>query len=237
MRVLVTRPQPDADKTAGLLHDRGHTPLVAPLIEIMMDDPVGPLETCDVQAFLVTSANGVRALAAATDSRNIKVLAVGAASAETARHAGFGDVESADGDVETLAALVQARLVPANGRLIHIAGSVSAGDLGGSLAKAGFSVEKRALYRAETAKVLPPALEAALRENALDAALFFSPRTARTLVNLTGSAGLDTNLRNIRAFCLSRAVAEALGVTRFSDVHVSYAPIQSDLLSLLEANP
>lgn len=237
MRVLVTRPQPDADLTAGLLRERGHAPLVVPLLEIVTDLPDKPLETAGVQGFLVTSANGARALASATQAREIKVLAVGAASAETARTAGFADVESADGDVETLAALVQARLSPADGRLVHAAGSVSAGDLGGALAKAGYQVEKKALYRAETPDGLPPALETALRGETLNAALFYSPRTARTFAKLVVSSGLTAKLGNITAFCLSQAVADALETMPFSDVRVSYAPDQAHLLELLDSAP
>lgn len=233
MRVLVTRPRPDADTTAALLRTRGHVPLVVPLLEIVPLPPGQPLETEGIQAFLVTSANGARALAAATQARSVRVFAVGAASAETARGAGFRDVESADGDVETLAALVRARLVPADGRLVHAAGSVSAGDLGGALEKAGFDVEKRALYRAETPEVIPPALDSLLRDGGVDAALFYSPRTARTFANLVGQAGLVEKLENIAAFCLSRAVADALEAMPFSDVQVSYTPDQARLLELL----
>jgi len=233
MRVLVTRPRPDADTTAALLRARGHVPLVVPLLEIVPLAPGQPFGIRDVQAFLVTSANGARVLAAATPARSVRVFAVGAASAETARAVGFDHVESADGDVETLAALVTACLVPSGGRLIHAAGSVSAGDLGGTLEKAGFDVEKKALYRAETPEVLPAALESLLRDGGIDAALFYSPRTARTFADLVNRAGLVEKLSDIDAFCLSRAVADGLESLPFSDVQVSYTPEQVQLLELL----
>lgn len=233
MRVLVTRPQPDGDATAALLRGMGHEPLVAPLLNIVMQGPDSPLDTDGVQAFLVTSANGARSLAAATDEKQIKVFAVGAASAEMAHSAGFQAVESADGDVETLAALVQARLRPENGRLLHVAGSVTAGDLAGALTKTGFAINKAALYRAETAEKLPDSIVTALQADTLDAGLFYSPRTARTFERLVAQAGLSEKLRKVGAFCLSPAVAEVLAGTSFANVQTSYAPDQVHLLELL----
>ena len=44
MRLLVTRPEPDADRTARALRDRGRQALVAPLIHVepIPDAPVNP---------------------------------------------------------------------------------------------------------------------------------------------------------------------------------------------------
>ena len=80
MRVLVTRPRPDADRTAAELSARGHAHLVAPLFKVVIDADAR-IDLAGVQAVLVTSANGARALAAVTDRRDIHVLAVGDASA------------------------------------------------------------------------------------------------------------------------------------------------------------
>ena len=108
MRILVTRPQPDADNTARLLRESWHEVIIAPLLEIVATDIPESFDLTGIQAVLITSANGVRALAAATSERTIRVLAVGAASAEAARALGFVRVENAGGDVASLAELVSA---------------------------------------------------------------------------------------------------------------------------------
>src|SRR5258708_37900290 len=95
-----------------------------------------PLPRDGVQALLFTSANGARAGAAATARRDIPVFAVGDATAATARKLGFAEVASAGGAVDDLAALVEGRLDPAHGTLLHAAGSALAGDLGTRLARA-----------------------------------------------------------------------------------------------------
>lgn len=236
MRVLVTRPQPDADTTAELLRDMGHYPLVAPLLDIQPLKSPEPLDFQNIQAILITSANGARALARSTDHRDIPVFAVGLASASGAREAGFGDVQSAAGDVETLAALVVDRLHPKKGKLLHITGSVTAGDLAGRLAAVGFDVDKRVLYQAVVKDTLPELIADGLRAQNIDSILFYSPRTARTFVDLVEMSELRNKLNNINILCLSEAVRDVLFKLNILNVQVSSAPEQNSLLELLEKN-
>ena len=72
---------------------------------------------------LFTSANGVRAFAAASPRRDLPALAVGDATAAAARAAGFADVASAGGNVADLALLVRRRLEPEAGALVHSRGA------------------------------------------------------------------------------------------------------------------
>lgn len=230
MRILVTRPQPDAQTTAQLLRARGHDVLVAPLLQIVPDVDTPALDLAGMQAVLITSANGLRALAAATPVRTVPVLAVGDASAAAARHEGFVQVASASGDVTSLAALVRETLDPGAGKLLHVAGSVTAGDLSGDLAQSGFEVEKLALYRAETPETLPEPVRIALENREIDAVALYSPRSAKVFVELVARAGIDDCLQAVTAYCLSTAVAEALKGSVFRGVHVSYSPDQDSLL-------
>ncbi|MDZ7713640.1 MAG: uroporphyrinogen-III synthase [Rhodovibrio sp.] len=208
MRVLVTRPRADSEALVGALEARGHAAVVEPLLNIRVRD-VDP-DVSDVQALLITSANGVRAFAELSDERDLRVLTVGEASAEAARNAGFVGVESADGDAEALARLVIDRLDPADGPVYHAAGTVTAGALKDRLTAAGFEVRRTPLYEAVPAERLSAETRTALQEGALDAALFFSPRTAKVFVTLLYAEGIAHTGGKIRAICLSDAVASAL---------------------------
>ena len=128
MRILITRPIEDAKPLADALAERGIEVLIEPLLEIRhLED--AEIDLTGVQALLFTSANGVRAFAALSPRRDLKVLTVGDGSADAARQAGFATVESAKGDVEALAALVVDRLKAEDGTLFHAAGTVTASDL------------------------------------------------------------------------------------------------------------
>jgi uroporphyrinogen-III synthase len=109
MRLLVTRPEPDAARTAEVLRAQGHTVLVAPLMrtETIAADFGGPFA-----AVLLTSANAARALAAHPRKAELLALpafAVGARSAEAARDTGFTQVTSADGALGDLVRLIAPR--------------------------------------------------------------------------------------------------------------------------------
>jgi uroporphyrinogen-III synthase len=186
------------------------------------------------QGILATSANGVRALARLVAWRDLPLWAVGDASAREARELGFVTVHSAAGDVATLAELVAARADPAAGPLLQVAASRLAGDLAGALTDRGFAVEKAVLYEAEPAYDFSPALIAALAQERLAAALFFSPRTAATFVRLAERRALGQSLRRIKALALSGAVAEALAPLPWRAVAVAERPDQAALLALLD---
>src|SRR5438552_4441028 len=121
-RALVTRPRAEAVALAEALDRRGIEAIVEPLLDILYRDEPAP-DLAGVQAVLCTSANGVRALARLSRERQIRLLAVGEASAARAREEGFARVESAAGNVDDLARLARQRLRPEAGPLLHVAGS------------------------------------------------------------------------------------------------------------------
>lgn len=210
MNVLLTRPLADSQRFADRLGQNGVQCVLAPLLSIEPVDEVH-LDPDGVQAVLLTSANGARALAGLTSCRDIRILAVGSSTADQAKIDGFSDVLAAGGDVVSLASLARAELRPDGGRLIHVAGSVQAGDLSGMLEQSGFAIERLVAYRAVTTETLPEAAWDALKNGGLDGIVFFSPRTAATFATLVKKVGLEAATTPLVAFCLSQAVADALG--------------------------
>jgi uroporphyrinogen-III synthase len=230
--VLLTRPRLDAEETARLLAAQGIEAVIAPLIEIG-DIPGVSVDLAAVQAILATSANGVRALARATQERNTPVYTVGDASARVAADCGFTDVTSARGDVGALAALVRMKLDPLAGALVHVTGSAVAGDLGAELASIQFVVRRSQLYCSQTVDALPAEARQALQTGAIDTVLFYSPRTAARFAKLVAEADLEKNCRQLIACCLSTAVAKALAALTFAEIRIAEAPNQDCLFAVL----
>lgn len=233
MRILVTRPLEDGAQIARLLSARGHQALLAPLLEPRF--PEGPLleemgGTLDnVQAILATSANGIRALRRRTALRDLPIYAVGPQTADEARQAGFSDVRSADGDAKALAEATRG-WAPPGATLMHVCAEDAPGTLRDQLGASGFTVRRCALYTIEPATHLPQDAQAALQGGALDAAMFFSPRTARIFVTLTESLPTD----GLIALCISPATAQALTPHRFADIRVAARPNQAAILAITE---
>lgn len=228
MHVLVTRPLEDGQEIAAHLAGLGHRALLAPLLTPYFPDGPEP-DFQNVQAVLVTSANGVRALARRTARRDLPIFAVGPQTTQEAQAAGFPRVKNADGDAKTLADATARWTTPEKGVLLHVCGEEAPGTLADMLMASGFTVRRAVLYRVDAATALPPEAEQALRDGALDAAQFFSPRSARIFCEL--AAGLPT--QKLIAFCISPVTAGALSLP-FREVRVAPSPNQSALLALLE---
>jgi uroporphyrinogen-III synthase len=228
MHVLITRPRDDSEALAGLLVASGHQPLTAPLLEARWFDG-GPLALDGVAAILATSANGIRALMRRTSRRDIPVFAVGPQTAKEAHAAGFARVQNADGDAHVLAAAVPGWIRPESGTLLHVCSAESIGNVAESLAQRGYEVRREILYAMDTLP-LSAAAVIALRQGTLDAALFFSPRSARIFVEAAASLPLS----GIAALCISPATAAALPPGLFDEIRIAARPNQDSLLALLD---
>jgi uroporphyrinogen-III synthase len=229
LQVWVTRAEPGAAATAERLRARGHTPLVAPLLAVRALKPPDRLPA-GTGALAFTSANGVRAFCAWAGERNLPVFAVGAATAASARAAGFTDVTSAEGDVEALAELI-ARAGPP-GAVVHAGGRERAGDLPGRLAPAGVQALALALYETIAASALPEEAGAALAAAALDAVLLHSPKAARVLAAVL--AGRPERERaGLRAVGLSQACLRPLEALGLAGVAAASTPDEAALLERL----
>jgi uroporphyrinogen-III synthase len=218
LRIAITRALPEALASAERVRARGHEPVLAPLLRIA--PRAFDASLVGVQALLFSSSNGVRAFAQASAGRGALVLAVGDATAQAARDAGFADVRSADGDVAALADLARAALTPGAGKLVHISGAHAAGDLAGALQASGFSTERRIAYEAVAADTLPEAFS-----GELDVVLFHSARAAATFIALGAPKAAS-----LRAVCLSQAVAEAAAPAPWACIVTAERPREDALL-------
>jgi len=238
VRLLLTRPEPDARRTAAALRAQGHDVIVAPLLRIapIADAPIG---TGPWAAILITSANAaiaahaVTAHARAAPLRALPVFAVGRRSADAMAAAGFADVTSADGNVSDLARLVATRLPPA-ARLLYLAGEDRSGDLAGDLRGRSFAVETAVIYRAIAATSLPPAAAQALAVG-VDGVLHFSRRSAEVFVEAARAAGVLADALRTAHFCLSAPIAEPLAQAGAADIRVAERPNEAVLLALIDA--
>ena len=154
MRILISRPQEDAARLAELLKQRGHEPLCTALLSVRYFDGPEP-NFVSISAIIATSANGIRAFAARTDRRDLRILAVGPQTADAAKKCGFDEVECADGDAALLAEKVLEWVKPEDGVLLHAASADNEGQLKTLLAEEGYTVDVMVLYEVVALHKLP----------------------------------------------------------------------------------
>ena len=229
MRVWITRASPGAEVTASRLTALGHAPLVAPLLSVR---PIAgaKLDFNHVGLIAFTSANAVKAFAAKypQGGRSLPVFAVGEATAEAARAAGFAETTSADGDVAALAALIIQRKAGIAGAVLHPSALKPAGDLAGALSAAGVEVRSTPIYDTVEPSALPQRAVEALAADAVDAVLLHSPRAAAVLARL-----LPGSAQDMVACALSEACAAPIREIDFARVLVAPEPTETALLALL----
>ena len=235
MRLLVTRPEPDASREAETLVARGHQAVLASLLEIEFGD--WPLQLAGAQGLVASSRNAMRALAAHPqlgEALKLPLFAVGEATAGAARELGFAEIVIGPGTAAELAALIASESEPGGGPFVHLAGETLAFDLKGALEAEGFVIQKSVLYRAIPADALPPEALNQLADGRLDGAILMSPRSAAIFAALVAKHGLAAQAARLVCYCLSKAVAEEAAPLGCK-THVAARPREEDVLALLDA--
>ena len=225
-RIWITRTQPGADSTAERVRAMGHDAIIAPLLTVHRVDNV-EINLRGVAALAFTSANGVRAFAEQCGERELRVFAVGAATAQAARAAGFRTVLSADGDVEALAEGIAARRSQMRGAVLHPGAAEPAGDLAGALEKHGVEARRAILYETGPVKLSDAEAEMLVRA---DAALLHSPRAAKVLAAVLKAHPAP----RLRALGLSKAVMRPLARTPLAAKAFPPFPLEAALLNLID---
>lgn len=232
-RVLVTRPEPGASRTANRLAKAGFEPLVLPLAEIR-PLATGPVPA-DFDAVAVTSANALRhAPPALVESlRGKPLFAVGSRTAHLARDAGFATVFEGNGDATGLASLIATQKSPPP-RMLYLCGKVRRPDFEAALAEAGLAVDALETY--DSIAINHPAgiVASTLGNKPVEAAFVLSAKTAEALSSLVRTAPLAHLFADTRYFCISGRVAAALIGIDPGYILVSGTPDEDALVALLE---
>lgn len=208
-RVMVTRPEPGASRTARALQAAGYEPVIVPLTEIVAlpVDPAAVDRATGADLVLATSMNAIRhapgALLAALRDRPL--WAVGDATAQAAQETGFGDVRSVDGDAATLAETVLER-TPASARLAYLCGAVRLSALEDALATNGRDVIPIETYTAKKVSHMTDKWRDVAATGPIDAVLLHSAVSAQCLAEATEPQDIE----NAVIIAMSERVAAAL---------------------------
>jgi uroporphyrinogen-III synthase len=231
VRLLVTRPQPDSERTAAALRARGHHVIAFALLQTETINCEIP--NLSYGALVMTSANAARALAGhprRTELLSLPVFAVGAHSAELARIAGFSEVHSANGNKQQLSAMLQQYFAGNGNSLLYLAGEDRAGEL--ELPECT-RVVTVAIYGMVKRKTFSSAVEAALAQRQIDGVLHFSRRSAEAYLDCAVRSGIVQAALAPVHYCLSRQVATPLIDAGAAAIRIAPRPDEAALLELI----
>ncbi|UYN98695.1 MAG: uroporphyrinogen-III synthase [Devosia sp.] len=232
MRMIVTRPEPDAQASAERLAALGIEPILAPLLTRQnLSARLPPAE--GFAALAVTSANALRSLAERPDFTGllgIPLFAVGDRTAHEARQLGFSEVHAAQGTLDDLATLIA--LARPDGAVLYPCGKHLSGDLAHALAPQGLMVVTVPVYEMVAETQLPEPLARALSERTCGAVLHYSARTAQIFSALVAPHLPEPERRHLAMLCLSENVAAPLIETHFNRVMLADHPSEEAMMAL-----
>lgn len=212
--ILLTRPHAASMRFAASLRaELGPVAIaIAPLMEIAPTGVIPDLE--GASALIFTSAAGVEMFGQICACRDLPAWCVGARTAEAAQAIGLV-ARSADGDADALVAQIIAERAP--GRLVHVCGTHSRGEVAGRLNAAGLKADAQPIYD-QTALRAQPDLAAALGHSGPIIVPLFSPRSAALFAAAAkGADVIAVALSPVVRAALPDALAQKAGVADSPD--------------------
>ena len=232
VRVLVTRPEPGASRTARRLEVQGFQPVLLPLTETSAL-PVEAAIGADSVAVAVTSANAVRhapkALVAALAS--LPCHAVGKRTAEACRAAGFLSVREGPGDAEALVDTIAGGL--AGKAIVYLCGRVRFPVFEQRLEAAGVHVQAIETYDTAGIDYGDAEVLARLSGRPVEAVLLYSAKASAALVDLIARPALRHLFEKTELLALSARVAGPLDGVAGQTLRIALRPDEDALLALL----
>lgn len=246
MKVLVTRAESAARRTAERLASAGHEAVLLPLVEYRDTGAAIPDGPFDAVVFTSAAAAGMlarrmerdRSLGALT---RLPAFCVGEATSMAVAEAGFERPRTPSASAGELSDALARRFGVARdpaghrpARLLYLAGEDRAFDLRSALARHDITVCEAAIYRAQLTDPGGDRLENALRACRGGAALLYSSRTAAHLFALARNHGLEAALGGLTLLAISENVAGTVPGRQERRVLVAERPDEAALTGLLE---
>ncbi|MDX8518878.1 uroporphyrinogen-III synthase [Mesorhizobium dulcispinae] len=234
VRVLVTRPEPGASRTARRLEAQGFQPVLLPLTEtaaLPVEAGIFPAAV----AVAVTSANAIRhaprELVAALAA--LPCHAVGKRTAEACRAAGFRSVFEGPGDAEALAGEIAGELK--GKEMVYLCGRLRFPMFEERLAVAGVRVRPVETYDTIELDYSDDAVAARLSGMPVEAVLLYSAKAAPAMMSLAMRPTLRHLFERAEFLALSARIAMALDGIGGQKVRIASQPDEDALLKLLSS--
>ncbi|UHS57710.1 uroporphyrinogen-III synthase [Agrobacterium vaccinii] len=240
MRVVVTRPEASGLKTAELLRERGHDPVMLPLTRPIHDSKaVASAFSKRFDTLAITSAEAIRAIVACgvdmDTIRHTTLFAVGQASANAARSAGFENVVAGKGDGHELAQTISDIGIERQaGTVLYLAGSVREVGFEERLCALHIPFETVEVYGMEPVNWDRAGLEAIVSSRPIDAVLFYSSEAVRGFFDLMHRTGVQIVSAHIKFICISDKVLSLIPEPLQAKAFAARTPRETEMFDLLD---
>ncbi len=233
MRVLVTRPEPDASGTAEKLRLMGHEPVILPLSRIVPVTPNPIPSTKGFAGVVITSASAVSHMPVSLHRRvsELPCHVVGQRTADAAITNGL-DVRTTATDSENLLQALAQQYAPAT-PVLFVCGRVRMAGTERGLGRLGFDVTVVEVYDTLQISYATDYISETIGEKPINAILVLSAIAARQVRDLMTQDAVSKYLKDSTIYCISNRVTADFRQLRGVKVSVAPNPSESGILEVL----
>jgi len=228
MNIVITRPKEDSLNLIEKLQKSGHSVIHLPLIKIekLKTEKIN-LEK--YEAVIFTSSNAIRFMNIEKFNLKIKCFCVGSATEQTAKKAGFINIYSSEGTVDSLIELIIRTLNTKSGKLLYLSSEFISKDLDGDLIKQGFTVDRISNYTSLAIEQIDKDTLNLLKKNPPDVFFIYSSKSAKNLFNLINKYSLLNVVTQSNLMCISEKVLLVLKHIKWKKAFV-FSPGEEEFL-------
>lgn len=231
--IAIARPAADSVELADAVRAAGFEPLVEPVLSIVPLETVLPDITPETP-IIFSSSNGVQAYAALSAARTHPVYVVGRNTADEARRAGFGRIETAAGSADDLVEILLKSCAKDGPEPLYVRGEDISKDLKAIVGAKGLRLRESIVYRSVPAESLTLPLLRAIDNKTLFGIMFFSAKGGRVFCDLIEQYDRAPRMRTTKALCISEGVLQSVSVLPFGGSLIAETPDRYGMIKILE---
>jgi uroporphyrinogen-III synthase len=208
--IISTRLNPYPKSTIKQLKNLGFDLISEPLFKVTkIKLNQNKFNQTNLQAIIFTSANACSTIINLDLDKNLKIFAIGKASAQQLKLAGYDNIFYASKkNAESLKELILQKLDPNDGKIVYFCGESITLDFKSELEKQGFKVDKILSYKLTAIKNLSKKFQEKLLTSQISQILLYSKNSAEVFFNLFEPLILKhhiakTRLQSIKIICFS----------------------------------
>ena len=228
MHIVITRPKEDSLYLIANLIKLGHMVTHLPVIKIEKLE-TKKINLLNYQAVIFTSSNAIKFMNIEKFNSKIKCFCVGKATELTARQAGFINIYTSEGTVDSLLELMMRTLENKSEKLLYLSSEFISKDLDKDLIKAGYSVDRISNYTSLPIEEVDRKTLDFFERKPPDVIFIYSSKSAKNLFNLINKYSLLNVVTQSNLMCISEKVLLVLKQIKWKKVFV-FSPGEEEFL-------
>ena len=228
MHIVITRPREDSLHLIENLIMRGHVITHLPVIKIEKLE-TKKINLLNYQAVIFTSSNAIKFMNIEKFNSNIKCFCVGKATELMARKAGFINVYTSEGTVDSLTELIIRILDSKSEKLLYLSSEFISKDLDKDLIKEGYLVDRISNYTSMPVEEIDKNTLDFFKKKPPDVIFIYSSKSAKNLFNLINKYSLLNVVTQSNLMCISEKVLLILKQIKWKNVFV-FSPGEEEFL-------